>query len=433
MQPPTPKGSGTKMTSTTQSETLAHQANQIAELFESNFFDPSGLPYAYLNRQTQKPFTAEEMEGYPLDFPGRPPLAQWISHENTPMVAGHYLSALCEENAFAENESRISRLFSSIRHLVGISETSSTPGWLCKPYGGRPSRESSCDQYGAVLAGLRKLALLKTHPESAEAGTLIVRLTDYWMQHDYRCPYHGNSNHRWMGAHQWGLVTMGFVRIAYEITGDETYARECERLCHKEGCDQPKSRSGAFLRPVSANQPLLGLRKLSAFHHLVVEFLEILLTAWPEREAHWLELLEEFWANDVRPGLGENGFLHATYFVDLRDNSWRVPPPQLLGEADGLPHHRWVGGCLSGSLSCFAAASAVRVGQALPHRREECRKLAERVLHAVDHEDMTLIIDPDGCQEHPAFRNVRTLMWDGRAPAQWLQAYWQGRSLRWWN
>lgn len=410
---------------------LMGTAEKFADLLETKFYNSQRLPYSYLNKTTGQPFTPEEVNGYPLNFPGMPPREQWFSHENTPMVAGHHLSGLCQQAAFTKTAPQIARVFSSIQYLSTLSEEASEPGWLCKPYGGRASQESSCDQYGAILGGLRKLALLEDHPDSANANILAVRLVDYWIDHDYRCPFHRRPDHRWMGRHQWGLVTMAFVRLAYELTGDPKYARESERLCREEGCDRPNSRSGAFVFPADPQRPDHGLRKLSAFHHLVVEFLEILLSAWPERSAHWLALLEEFWTNDVRPGLNADGLLQATYLVDLRDNSWSVPSPQYCGSAD-IPQN-WIGGSLSGSMSCFAAASAVRVGQAIPRLRDDCQRFAEQILTTINLDLVTLIIDPDGCQEHPAFGQIRTQMLDGRAPAQWLQAYWQGLSLGWWR
>ena len=109
---------------------------------------------------------------------------------------------------------------------------------------------------------------------------------------------------------------------------------------------------------------------------------------------------------------------------------YRVPP--------SLYWAQYWNSCLIGTLATFQliltlVILAMEIGNALVDYRDECRDIAWKILNKLREPLMTLTIDPDGRQEHPAFLGIRTRMLDGRAPAQWLQAYWQGRKLNWWN
>lgn len=422
---------------------LRQKAERLHQVLDEQFFDPQGLMYSYLNIETRKPFTLAEVTGYPIKFPGAPPLHDWFSHENTDVVAGNYLSALCHRARVepgAETNARIERVLHCLRQVYDMSARVKEPGWLCKPYGGKPSNESTNDQYGGAIGGLRELARLPVHPLAAEARRLAVSLCDFWLRHDYDCPSYGRPAARWMGPNQWGLVSMAFIRVAYQLTGDDKYARETERACREEKCDQAEPRSGSFLKNPFPDRPNIGVRKLAAYHHLVAEYLDALCDAWPERREHWQQLLREFWNKDINMGLDDDGLLFGCYEVDLTTNQWRPVASTGYLFVDGATretvqflHHHWIGGFKAGSITCQVASSAVKVGRCVPALREECRAVAHKVLTAMDETKMTFVIDPTGKEASPEAGHVHRKMFDGRGPAQWLRAYWQGRELGWWE
>ena len=425
---------------------LRAKAERLHQVLEEQFYDAQGLMYAYLDARTRKPFTPEAIAGYPLKFPGAPPLEQWFSHENTPMVVGNYLSALAARARVepgGETDAMLERAMGCVREVSRLGASVREPGWLCKPYGGKASHESTNDQYGGVIAGLRELARLAPGtippPLRDEARRLALALCDYWVRHDYVCSYCGKLNHRWMGPTQWGLVTMAFVRVAHELGGDEMYAREAERLCRDERCDRPRPRSGNFLHGILSDRPHVGVRRIAAYHFLVVDYLDILLDAWPQRRDHWLVLLRAFWTQDVNMGIDEDGLQFGCYEVDTRTNSWNPIEPQYLfspgvtRETVSFLHHHWVGKFKSGTTTSHVPSAAVLVGHRIPQWRDQCRELALRILSALDEDRMTMTIDPRGDQESREAGPVRVNMFDGRAPAQWLRAYWHGRGLGWWE
>jgi hypothetical protein len=419
---------------------LRERADRLHRMFEERFYDPRGLMYAYINLETFRPFTAREVRGYPLKVACAP--EDWLGYENSAMVAGNYLSALCNRAKVepgGETEAMTDRAGRSLQRLCEMNSAFREPGWLGKPHGGRAGTESTNDQYGAAILGLRDLARLDNGRRSREAGRWAVALCDFWMRHDYRLFLSdGRMSHRWMGRHQWGLVSMTFIRIAYELTHDEKYAVETERLRRQEQCDQPSPRAGNFLHNAFADRPGVGVRRLSAYHHLVSDALEALCDAWPQRHEDWHHLLMEFWRKDIAMGLDADGLAYACYEVDMATNQWRPIAAQYLFPAGttrenaAFPHQFWVGRCKSGSMTCHVAASAVKVGRCVPALRDECRRLAFTILQRVDENAMAMIIDPEGDQECPEFGGIRKKMLDGRGVAQWLRAYWQGLDLGWW-
>lgn len=423
------------------SAVLSHRAQRLHQVLEEQFYDDQGLMYSYLNIETRRPFEASAVARYPIRFVGMPPLHEWFSHENTNMVAGSYLSALCHRARVAPNaevNAMIDRALDSVRRVCDMSARFKEPGWLCKPYGGKPSNESTNDQYGGVIAGLRDLALLGEHPRSGAARRLALSLCDYWIRHNYVCPHCGRSEQRWMGKTQWGLVTMAFVRVAYELSGDEKYAQEAQRLCRLELCDQIEPRSGSFLSSPYPDRPHIGVRKLAAYHHLVVEYLDVLCDAWPQRRAHWRQLLHEFWTKDIHMGLDDDGLLLGCYEVDLATNQWQPVRPGYLFVDGATPEtvhflsQHWIGSYKAGSMTCMLASSAVKIGRCLPELRTICRDVALKVLQTMDEQRMTFVIDPTASLSSPEAGPVQRKMFDGRAPTHWLRAYWQGRHLGWW-
>lgn len=85
-------------------------------------------------------------------------------------------------------------------------------------------------------------------------------------------------------------------------------------------------------------------------------------------------------------------------------------------------------------MTCHVASSAVKVGQRVRALRDACREVALQTLRVIDDEGkMATVLDPEGNQAAPKAGPVQKKMLDGRAPAQWLRAYWKGRELGWWT
>jgi hypothetical protein len=417
------------------------KALEIHSIVENHFYDSGGLFYSFLDSRTKEPITAELADLYPIrDFDGKPSNTEWMSHENSGMAAGAYLSALClRRQAELQNydtDKMIERVFNSILRTYNISSAVGGDGFFCKTWGGRASRETTVDQYSAVITGLRDLALTN-HRLSKNAREMAVKMALWWMRNNYICRSCGRSGR--VSEHlPWSFSCLAFIRIAYELSGDRMFKTESERLCREHGCDKPYPRSGAYIKSFWPEKPYIGIRRMAAFHHTVVDGLCAMFGAWPERAADWKRLLNDFWRMDVNMGIDDGGLAYACYLVNENTNEWTVPsagfifPRDKSHEKDPFTHHYWIGGFKSGSLSCMTAASSASIGAVVPELAPDCRRAAGRILPAVCADKMIFVIDEEN-QDCPTFGEVRKRMLDCRCAGQWLRAYWQGRRLNWWD
>ncbi len=418
---------------------LIEKAEIINKFVEKHLYAPNGLFYSFLDIDTLKPISPELAKFYPVkDFPGKPDNSIWLENENSGMAAGAYLSALCDRAHLEYNpavEAMISKVFDSIEKNYQLC-AGNDEGFFCKPWGGKASDEISIDQCCAVVTGLRDLFLLKNHKYSSKAGKLAVSICDWWVRNDYTIEYWGKKG-KVIENLPWSFSCLALVRIAYEISEKEIYAKEAKRIIGEYNCENVHPRSLSIIRDYFPGKPYLGIRKLSAFHHTIIDNLGVLCESLPSKKDKWNELLKDFWGKDINMGIDSDGLAYACYKFDERDNSWEtiepgfIYPPAVPEEECRPRHHYWFGAMKSGVISCMTASSAATIGKYVGDLREECGKVALNILKGVEIKDMTMIIDKDGGGECTEFGGVRKKMLDCRCFGHWLRAYWTGRKLGW--
>ncbi|MHC4874712.1 MAG: hypothetical protein ACYTFY_22915 [Planctomycetota bacterium] len=206
---------------------LKERAGLYTNILEDNFYDNQGLMYAYLDSNTRKPFIESNLK-YSAD-----PVKEIakLSYINSAMTAGQYLSALCYRHKVdksREAELLIDKVFNSLEFLIRISEGIHTKGWLCKPFGGKATLESTNDQYGTAILGLLDLSQ-SNHEKAGKAKELAINLAQYWLDNNCTTP----NKHFWMGGNQWGLVSMSILRIGYFLSNKQSFKDAAESLCEK--------------------------------------------------------------------------------------------------------------------------------------------------------------------------------------------------------
>ncbi|MBI4474644.1 MAG: hypothetical protein HY646_18380, partial [Acidobacteria bacterium] len=366
--------------------------------------------YTFLNVKSGQPVTEQEAGAFPVkELSGGQAAVDWLRYEDTDMTIGSYLSALSHRAKVepgAQVAAALERAFRCVRRIYDMSAAFKEPGWLCKPYGGRASDESTNDQYGAVVLGLRDATSITGWKFAHEAREMAISLCDYWVRHDYVCPYAGNPNHRWLNRLPWAFVCLSLVRIAYALTRNKKYADEAERISAL-GFDSPAPRSGAFRTDLYPSEMHRGVRLLSNYHHLVVEHLDAMCETWPARTQHWQNLLADFWERDINMGMDSDGIAYGGYEVDLRTNRWKpmaagwLPGHETPGKRPGWPGNYWVGRIKSGSSTCYMACSAIKVGHRVRASRDDCRRVALKILETIQEDQMVWVIDAEGNQECP--------------------------------
>ena len=199
---------------------LTQRAASFEHVVETSLVDPTGLLLSMLDSRTMKPF-ARGFFTDDLDFIRSPradigEYSDLMSYENSGMVSGAYLCAmLCKYDATRDPQAlaQAYRTFEGIRNLFNRCQEVE-PGYFCKPYGGKITREISSDQYIYVLTALDRFCKIAARTERDQAVDMIAAMSRYWMDHDYTRDYFGSPL-------RWRLNRFtGFAWLNYIHTGD---------------------------------------------------------------------------------------------------------------------------------------------------------------------------------------------------------------------
>lgn len=222
---------------------------------------PCCMPYDGGVSGVVRPWRVEDFHGqsvrsFRANTPGQPPLitaADWLNHENTTSFTGQYLLAQVyryratqEDAALAQGE-RALAVLQRIAALAGPDRF----GWLCKPFGGRVSDESSPDQNICALAGLWAFLPYAGQAQARWIRALIEAVPRYWERIDYTIDF---------GDHVWDIrrdashmrIFLTANRLAHHLLGHDGDLRVAERLEAAYGRFTPRS---ASLFDTVANDP----------------------------------------------------------------------------------------------------------------------------------------------------------------------------------
>lgn len=128
--------------------------------------------------------------------------AEYWSHENPGMGAHRYLSSLAHKKraghpASAAREAR--RIFGGLLEIHRLGNEIE-PGFICKPYGGRPSRETSIDElFGHSIALWIYHREFASDQEKRRIAAQCVETARWIVRHDFQYTYFGTRDflYRW--------------------------------------------------------------------------------------------------------------------------------------------------------------------------------------------------------------------------------------------
>ena len=84
------------------------------------------------------------------------------------------------------------RAFRSLDLIYRMGEAAGKPGWMCKPYGFRPSPQTSGDQYLDACWGLWTFHRIASAEERRRIEQMFISFADYWRNADYVLSYFGS-------------------------------------------------------------------------------------------------------------------------------------------------------------------------------------------------------------------------------------------------
>lgn len=210
--------------------TLADIAANVETCVDEKLMDGNGLLFSSLKKNTMslwKPddFTADDL--LPI-IPGyeRMDFSDFMNYENTGMVQGAFLSAMCLKYKLTGETGALDkarRTFSGICKVYEMSQEIAD-GFYCKPWGGHVTDETSSDQYIYSMSGLDDYFELAAPAEKKHISAIIVAMARFWLDHRYSWKYYGLPL-EWRRAR-----FISFMALAVKHGGGSEFRNEWERL-----------------------------------------------------------------------------------------------------------------------------------------------------------------------------------------------------------
>lgn len=211
---------------------LKKNQTEICNFIESYMVDEHGLVLSYLNVDTLKPWTEEEISNYDLSIyqdPARGDNAELLTYEDTLMATGEYASAMLlkyeatnDITAFAMATNQI---FALLRVL--FEGEYSECGYLPKPHGGlrkaKFSHQISPDQYIKVFIALRDFQRYASTSLNKTIDKYLVAMADYFANRNFCHPYRERTFVTPDTHYHMLCIIIPSLFVAYKITGNKKY------------------------------------------------------------------------------------------------------------------------------------------------------------------------------------------------------------------
>ncbi len=441
----------------------AEKAARVQALYERAAFHSSGLMYSM-----QRLVDGEVRPFEPGDFDGsvhikKLPVAgawEYLHGENSITHAGIYLASQAyrlQVEDTSDARAQAAKAFRSLELVYEMGIKEGKPGWMCKPYGFRPSDQTSPDQYLDACWGMYAYHAVAPADHRRKIEEMVAAFADYWRSVDYTLTYFGNHWNfgAWGGYGNAKLILVN--ALAHHFTGRQVYLDEARKFLDRAdwmtGSSvtgwrwrlEQEQREGKLLAhnesPYPFVTPLLKPGEVlfweTAIHcKFVAVAAEILQETHPEIIAGRLPSILERWWEQGRYGTGEDMLPYYWFAADFLNGTWRPLP-----STEQLPPEKWVFGD-----PAFSRVSQVRWNEPLarsivtsviacrnaPAVAERAGAMARRIIEAMDETRLHWVVDPDGEQLLPSVRYYGQCL-SSEMGASFLAAYWRGRKDNLWS
>ncbi len=254
---------------------LESKALRIGDFVEAHGLQEHGMVPMFVRARDYALPTAEDYEGAYTHRHmhgkteaevGLPPMHVWRAWEDTASNTAYYLGALsyqyrCTGDSHVAQRCR--RTLAAMKYIVDVGAEAIEPGFLCKPYGGRASNQTSSDQLCCAAAGLDAHRRIAGPEGAALIGKIFKSFADYLIRRDYyheatyfgakvKPKYRLRSGERrpgrdWEpGSLDWsiGLVWAAVMHHAWLDSGESLYLKEIEHIYAGCGLDRTPDAGG---------------------------------------------------------------------------------------------------------------------------------------------------------------------------------------------
>jgi len=433
---------------------LKKKVETIQSFLGNDYFDANGLMYCMWRSQGDvlRPYREEDLEGQ-LPFKKKHISAVGHYHnENSTHTSGTFLwSQALRYKVTREPEALAfcARAFRSLDFIFKLTETAGPLGFFCKPYDGKISIESSPDQHYSAMMGLWHYRDICDKDTKARAEFMIVSMAGFWMSNDYKLAFFGHAAASWLLANtpNYGPLFALMMHLAYTISKDETFLRECRRILELCG-SWPRLYDEIRLKRREGKEAWTWPKHLYGCEYDPSRR-EFLMADWESRAPMWFVAgpAEYFLDTDLvnRHLLGHvlgrihrymqfglrDDLIHLYYQqVDLERDLWRpliCPRSEETIKADPWHWHfstYWSEVGWQDQLFCLLDTCII----AHQHAYEfapGALPLAQRILARLDRERLNWFVDPDGKQLLPPDQHMKHSL-SSQLP-NILIAYWRAK------
>ena len=299
---------------------------------------------------------------------------------------------------------------------MGSGSRNGERGYMCKPYGGVYSNQSSGDQVQCILVGLAAYRSISPPEDLAVIDEILVDMAEFDIKWEYVSPhgYFGYTyeslvksilGENWINAGwSYAIIHTPLLYLAWQATGDPKYLREIERWY--EACDT----GVRFERPTGKLTGGIGWRAL---------YLPALLMCFdPANHELWRSLMLQTY-DMLRTGVLDNGTSPYQWTCDMESGEREILPATLWG----------AGPATTGRSGIFARACVA----AQPwFRDEDMASTARHILENLDLDTFRFVMPMEENQPVPSEWKVETRLLDMDSLTGWLWGYWEGRWRGYW-
>ena len=426
----------------------------LQDFLGEHYFDENGIMYAmwFWKENELRPFRDEDFVGCSsIRTAAGFTMSARQNHENSAWTSGLFLQSQCLRfRATGDKEALeyAARAFRSIDYIFKLAEAEGQKGYLCKPYYGRLSKETSVDQYCAVMMGLWEYRPIAPKESRERIDELLPAMADWWRERKYVIRYFdtATSGSDADQTHNPALTAMN--QMAYLITGDSKYQKEAFRLIGLMN-DLPTSYDKARHRMLQTGTAGLSKHYEASLYDPTRR--DYVFLDGESRGAAWMPVcaypflfqhdfsranlfkhgLYRIW-KQMQYGLNDDLLSHYRIQVDLERDIWRtvkVPPtPERVANAP----FGWHFLSYTSEVCWGDAVSRIPHVSLMAHlyAGEFCPgalPLAKKILRALDDRRLHWFIDPDGKQLLPPDAWMGHVL-SSDVPVFTLLAYWFARA-----
>jgi len=432
---------------------LEQRIRTIQSFVHNRYYDSKGLLYSHINFEEERPHTATDLAGADPNNIGTPK-EDLENYENSSMNSGIFLAGQCYRYMATKDPEALeyaARAFNSIEVNYSLAERAADQppilmqragsidpndrfapraGWICKPYGGVLTTQTSTEQNFGPVWGMylyRKIAPGKTR---ARIDTMLVNLADLWMQNGYKINFFGENweFEKSMPRAQRHMPVWAWVnRIVYDVSGEKRFLKEFQRL------------DGLFGAMPSAQQTNFGLGREKyistedrAFHDKEVIIADMLIDLEPQFRERYVRAMSDWW-KFAQIGMRDDFFAYYYIELDTISGKWRPLPKSVKPRQLWNSPSMWQNGTFPvcwGETAARLSVSSPMVARRNPELAQQANEFASKLFARLDRQRLRYMIDPEHSLE-PELQFMTNLL-SGDALAYYPTGYWYGKFHKLW-